>query len=168
MGQTSCIPAPAGSYVPTAGAATATLCPAGSYQNATGASSCVLAPIGTYVATTGATTVTSCPVGMTTNAEGATSASQCVWLPPAALAQLATDQLQQIVASGAISADDASPISVSIAAAQSSIERGDLTPARNQLGAAVNKVQAAVRGGKISSSDAALLIDALDRAIAHM
>jgi hypothetical protein len=150
------------------GASAFTPCAAGTYQSAVGSTFCILAPIGTYVLTTGSADVIPCPVGMTTNAEGATSVSQCVWLPPAALTQLADNQLQQLVSSGAISSDDASSISVSIAAAQNSIAAGNLTPARNQLGAAVNKVQAAVRSGKISSSDAAALIEALNRAIDHM
>lgn len=57
-GNEPCTPAPAGSYVATAGATSAVLCPAGTYSNLAGATSCTPAPDGSYVATAGATSAT--------------------------------------------------------------------------------------------------------------
>jgi hypothetical protein len=167
-GAAGCKLAPAGTYVSATGASVATPCALGSYQGAVGATSCVLAPVASYVATIGATSATPCPVGMTTNAPGATSLSGCVWLPPATLTQLAADELQAMITTGQISDGDAKPIFVSINQALASIDRGNLTPAGNQLGAARNKVEAAVNSGKVTPAQAAGLLAALDRAIAHM
>ena len=55
--------APAGSYVSTTGADSATLCPVGTYQDQIGQSACKPAPVGTYVNTTGAAAANLCPVG---------------------------------------------------------------------------------------------------------
>lgn len=56
----TCVPAPAGSYVPQAGADSATLCPVGSYQDQEGQSECIPAPVNTYVDQEGAISPTSC------------------------------------------------------------------------------------------------------------
>ncbi len=45
----SCVSAPAGSFVPTDGATSATLCSVGTYQPNEGATSCLLAPVNTFV-----------------------------------------------------------------------------------------------------------------------
>ena len=59
----TCVPAPAGSYVPTAGATAATPCAPGSYQDLTGQSSCKPAPAGSFVSSTGATASVLCTPG---------------------------------------------------------------------------------------------------------
>src|SRR5438132_1454246 len=81
---------------------------------------------------------------------------------------LVSDQLQQLIEGGQISAADASPIRVSIDQARQSIANGNLTPARNQLNAARNKVEAAVNSGKITAANAAALLAMIDLAVAHM
>ena len=73
----------------TTGAASATLCPVGTYQNQTGAISCILADPGYYVDTTGATAQIMCPAGFTSEA-GATECTPEIvnTAPTAALADL--------------------------------------------------------------------------------
>jgi len=61
LSNNQCIPAPAGSYVPTAGATSATQCPAGSFTSAEGQSVCTPSPSGSFVGTAGATSATQCP-----------------------------------------------------------------------------------------------------------
>jgi hypothetical protein len=68
----ACTPAPAGSYVDTAGATSATLCPAGTFSAAEGAAACTPAPADTYVPVTGATSATPCPAGLSSD-PGATA-----------------------------------------------------------------------------------------------
>ena len=80
-GSAPCTPAPAGTYVDSTGATSATNCPLGSFNPTPGATGCTTAPVGTYVASTGATAPTSCPAGTTTIGLGATSAAQCVAAP---------------------------------------------------------------------------------------
>lgn len=72
-GNAPCSPAPAGSFVATAGATTATQCSVGTYQDQTGQSSCALAPPGSFVDTTGATTANLCPAGTYQSLSGQTS-----------------------------------------------------------------------------------------------
>jgi CSLREA domain-containing protein len=70
-GGDACVPAPAGSFVSTAGATSAELCPAGRWQDQEGQTSCNLADPGFFVPEPGATVQTQCPPG-TTSGEGAT------------------------------------------------------------------------------------------------
>jgi hypothetical protein len=72
-GDVPCEPAPAGSYVATTGATSATLCSAGTYQPERGQLECVPAPQGKYVATEGATQATSCSLGTFTAAVRSTA-----------------------------------------------------------------------------------------------
>lgn len=75
---TSCIAAPAGSYVSSADRTRATKCALGTYQSATGATSCETAPVNTYVSTVGASTVTPCPVDAV-SPRGSESATACAY-----------------------------------------------------------------------------------------
>jgi alpha-tubulin suppressor-like RCC1 family protein len=77
-GTEPCTPAPAGFFVDTAGAITATACALGTFQPAAGSTSCQLAPIGSYVDVVAAVAPIPCPDGTTTNATGATSSDDCV------------------------------------------------------------------------------------------
>jgi hypothetical protein len=70
-GGDACVPAPAGSFVSTAGATSAELCPAGRWQDQEGQTSCNLADPGFFVPEPGATVQTQCPQG-TTSGAGAT------------------------------------------------------------------------------------------------
>lgn len=79
-GQASCLQAPAGSYVPLAGAAASIPCPAGTYQPATGQTSCIAAPAGSFVPSTGATGYTACTPGTLQPASGQAA---CVAIPKA-------------------------------------------------------------------------------------
>jgi hypothetical protein len=62
-GDEPCTPAPAGTYVDTTGATSATDCALGTFSATAGQSSCTEAPAGTYVDTTGATSATDCALG---------------------------------------------------------------------------------------------------------
>ncbi|MFN0094233.1 MAG: thrombospondin type 3 repeat-containing protein [Dehalococcoidia bacterium] len=62
-GFTPCTPAPAGSFVSTSGATTATLCDAGFYQPDEAQTLCLDAPAGTYAAGTGNVNATQCATG---------------------------------------------------------------------------------------------------------
>ena len=63
MGASSCLSAPAGSFVDTTGATAATLCAAGFYQPNVGQVSCLAAPVGSFVDTAGAAEATPAPAG---------------------------------------------------------------------------------------------------------
>jgi hypothetical protein len=77
-GTFTCTPAPAGSYVDTAGATEAQPCPAGTFSDFAGAVSCTQAPLGSYVATVGATEAVACPANTSTLATGSTSVADCL------------------------------------------------------------------------------------------
>ncbi len=70
-GGNECVPAPAGSFVPEAGATEPTECLAGTWQDQEGADSCKLAEPGFYVPEPGAIQQLACPAGTTSEA-GAT------------------------------------------------------------------------------------------------
>jgi PKD repeat protein len=72
-GSEPCQAAPAGSFVNTTGATSATLCDAGSYSPSTGATSCLLAPPGTFVSSTGAAAATPCELGSFNGVAGSTT-----------------------------------------------------------------------------------------------
>lgn len=80
-GSTPCTPAPAGSYVDTAGATTANLCAQGFFQDIAGSTSCTAAPIGFYVDTVGAVAATACPANYTTTSTGSVASSACIQVP---------------------------------------------------------------------------------------
>lgn len=85
-GYQPCTAAPAGTFVDTVGATSATPCPVGTFQPDQGADSCIVAPVGSYVDTVGATTATPCLDGYTTDFVGAASADACrpINTPPVA------------------------------------------------------------------------------------
>ncbi|HET7337577.1 MAG TPA: Ig-like domain repeat protein [Candidatus Nitrosotalea sp.] len=62
-GSNTCTPAPAGSFVSTTGATSASLCPVGTFQPLAGQSSCNPSPAGSFVSTTGATSASLCTPG---------------------------------------------------------------------------------------------------------
>ena len=62
-GGAPCQVAPAGTYVSSSWATSATPCPAGTYSASAGSSSCTAAPAGTYVSAAGAASATPCPAG---------------------------------------------------------------------------------------------------------
>lgn len=76
-GQTPCLNAPAGTFVPDSGSSSPTDCPAGMYQPEVGKTSCVPAPAGTYVSESRATQATPCPQGTFNAAARSNSASAC-------------------------------------------------------------------------------------------
>jgi hypothetical protein len=89
-GQSSCIDAPAGSFVATTGALSVSQCKAGTYQNEKGASSCRDAGAGYFVAKAGATSRVACPSAIGTTAtscpvatEGDVAATEVEELEPA-------------------------------------------------------------------------------------
>jgi uncharacterized repeat protein (TIGR02543 family) len=78
-GSSTCTLAPAGSYVVTVGATSATPCPLGTYNDLPGNYTCYNASPNTYVATTGATSATPCPLGTSTRGQvGQASLTSCV------------------------------------------------------------------------------------------
>jgi hypothetical protein len=62
-GNEPCTAAPAGTFIDTSGAMSATPCALGTYQPNTGQSSCLDAPAGSFVGTTGAMSATPCALG---------------------------------------------------------------------------------------------------------
>ncbi|MEM8558763.1 MAG: Ig-like domain-containing protein, partial [Bacteroidota bacterium] len=77
-GQTSCLDADPGNFVPAEEAIAQSPCELGTFQPEAGQSMCLPAPVGSYVDMEEAASATSCPAGTTTSGEGATSASACV------------------------------------------------------------------------------------------
>jgi hypothetical protein len=75
-GSEPCTPAPAGSFVDTAGATEATLCPVGTFSAESGAVACTQAPAGSFVDTEGAIAATLCPVGTFSAESGAVACTQ--------------------------------------------------------------------------------------------
>jgi ephrin receptor-like protein len=93
-GKISCADAPAGSFVDTIGATSATPCGLGTFQPSSGQASCADAPPGSFVDTTGASSATPCglgtfqsgsgqasciaaPIGSYVNTTGATAPTAC-------------------------------------------------------------------------------------------
>lgn len=144
-GASSCDLAPAGSYVSTTGATSATPCALGAYQPSTGGTSCIAAPTGTYVATTSATSATPCPTGMTTTSPGSTSAAAC---------HVTNATLESLVQS---TFADSAPYLASLDAASASAARGNWKAAANEVGAFLNKLEAALNAGKITQAQFDLL-----------
>lgn len=132
----TCVDAPAGSYVPDAGAEQATPCPAGTYQNQTGQTSCIPAPAGTFVAVAGSAQATACsagtyqpeagqthciaaPIGTYVDVTGATAATSC----PA---------LTTTAGTGATSAADCRPVGTVVAdRIDDAVRTGGLVPAES-------------------------------------
>jgi hypothetical protein len=79
-GSTQCMPAPAGTFVPVAGAVTFFECPRGGYNAVEGQPFCQVAPKGFYTDTERATAPTKCPGTQTTALEGARSQYECYTL----------------------------------------------------------------------------------------
>jgi len=92
-GNTPCTAAPAGSYVDTVGATSATLCPVGTFSSTVGSTSCTDAPAGTFVNTVGAIAATACAAGSYQPNSGAVS---CVLAPPGSYADQAGAQQAQL------------------------------------------------------------------------
>ena len=76
VGAIACTPAPAGSFVGSPGATSATLCAAGTYSSLVGANACLAAPAGSFVAAAGGTVSTPCPVGTFSPQSGAAACTQ--------------------------------------------------------------------------------------------
>ncbi len=86
----SCVPAPAGSYVDSAGAKFASQCAAGFYQPDAGQTLCLIVPVGTY-SPQGSIAPIPCEAG---SFAGATGSSACRLAPPGTYANSAkTDQV---------------------------------------------------------------------------
>lgn len=78
FGAFECIPAPAGTFVPTSGALAPTDCPIGFFSGVEAATQCTAAPIGSYVDSSGAVEATACPSGTSTETIASTSVSDCL------------------------------------------------------------------------------------------
>jgi hypothetical protein len=72
-GTTSCLAAPAGSFVDLTGANAASPCLVGTYQPDTAQSSCIYAPLGKFVDSVGAVSATDCPLGYYADQTGSTT-----------------------------------------------------------------------------------------------
>lgn len=73
-----------------------------------------------------------------------------------------------LATAGTLTSAEAHELAVSLDAALKSIEKGNTTPAGNQLGAFINKVEALRSSGRISAATAQALIDYANRAIASI
>lgn len=117
-------------------------------------------------ATAGTFTVT---VSITDDDAGAGTTSALVTvLSPAGGAQALGGVIQNLVSQGAIPANLATPFLSSTDAAAASLASGNITAARGQLGAFLNKVEAAVKTGKISAAVGAELVAFAERVLASM
>ena len=72
-GYLPCTAAPAGSYVPTTGSTSATLCPPGTYSATSGAVVCTQAPAGSYDSGTGNTSASLCAIGYYSSSPGSSA-----------------------------------------------------------------------------------------------
>ncbi|HEY2375215.1 MAG TPA: DNA/RNA non-specific endonuclease [Gemmatimonadaceae bacterium] len=93
-------------------------------------------------------------------AGGSSSSTVSVMTPFAATKEMST-QVQLLAESGAIAQPQ--PLFASIDAAAKQIQRGDMTPAFNELGALINKIGAAVISGRMSPEAAQQLTDMIHR-----
>ena len=96
------------------------------------------------------TTVT---VGDDDGGVGSNTATVVVLTPQQALAVLAAD-VDALAAAGRLSTGDASALSATLAPAVRHLERGQATPATNQIEAFVHKAEALVRSGRLMRAEA--------------
>jgi hypothetical protein len=73
-----------------------------------------------------------------------------------------------LAAAGTVSNGESNALDASLRSALASVHDDHATPARNQLSAFINKVEALERSGRISAATAASLIDYANRAIASI
>lgn len=95
-----------------------------------------------------------------------TAATTVTVLSPAQAGSALSGQVNALVTSGDVSAQTAAPLLQSLATATQSFQTGRTIPAQNELNAFKNKVDAALKSGKITSATAASLKSAADRIIA--
>ena len=101
------------------------------------------------------------------NGTGSRTATVTVLSAADAIAVLA-GQVSALEASGALTKGEANALNASLDAALKSLEKGNTTPAANQLGAFINKVEAMRSSGRISAATAQALIDYANRTIASI
>ena len=89
-GGVPCTAAPAGYFVPDAGATTPTPCVLGSFNPDTGQANCTEAPAGTYVDATAAVADTPCPAGTYNPDTGSTNSAACQEAPAGTFAPAAS------------------------------------------------------------------------------
>ena len=119
-----CIPAPAGSHVPTTGATAAALCRPGTFSATTGASACTPAEVGFFVPGPGATSQRSCP---TATEAGATS---CPTAAPVRPAPATTEESSDDLPEASAPAGDGDPCPVGTWSVTGTVPRGgQCTPA---------------------------------------
>ena len=88
---------------------------------------------------------------------GASTATVVVNPPPHTIQGLG-NKVSALLGTGAISSQTAQQLMASVNAAAASLAAGNLSDARGQLGAFINKVQSCMKTGKISAADGAALI----------
>ncbi|HZI41931.1 MAG TPA: DNA/RNA non-specific endonuclease [Gemmatimonadaceae bacterium] len=104
-------------------------------------------------------------VTVTVNDGGAygSSAATVTVISPYAATQNLAGQVQILAAGGSIAEPQVQPILASINAAAKQIQRGDNMPAINELGALINKINASVISGRMSTDAARQLTDMVRR-----
>jgi DNA/RNA endonuclease G (NUC1) len=114
-------------------------------------------------ATAGTFTVT---VTVTDDDNGASSRTATVTVLSAADAiGILSAQVAALAADGTLSNGESNALDASLKNALKSVQDDHATPARNQLGAFINKIEAMQRSGRLSAATAAALIDYANRAI---
>lgn len=103
-GNAPCSPAPAGRFVSTVGATSATACPAGTYQNLTGQSACSPASAGHFVSSSGSVAQIPCPAGSFQNQTGQNS---CIAAAPGFYVDASGAATQTACPAGKVSAPSA-------------------------------------------------------------
>jgi hypothetical protein len=87
---------------------------------------------------------------------------------PTSQAQAVVDMVNSLVTTSTLPASDATAITTSLNQALASINKGNNTAAKGQLGSAVNKTNAAVNAGKISAAQGKQITDAMNKVIAGL
>jgi DNA/RNA endonuclease G (NUC1) len=77
-----------------------------------------------------------------------------------------TATINQLVAGGSISAGNGNSLKSKIESAIQQLAKGNVTPARNQLNALLNEIDAMRRSGRLSATDAAALTAAVQQVLA--
>jgi hypothetical protein len=87
--------------------------------------------------------------------------SRCVtFVTPQAMTQQLIDQVNALVAQGVINAGNGNALTAKLQAALKQMDKGHARPASNQLQAFINQVEALVQGGKLTSAQGEILIQA--------
>lgn len=106
-------------------------------------------------------------VGYSEFASGAIRAT--LWqLSPGSQVQSLQDAIQNLVSTGVLGAGQGNALLAKLAAALQQIGNGNSNPAKGQLGAFINQINALVAGGTLTAAEAQPLLDAANAVLAQL